>query len=120
MVTCGFTFCTVTTHWSLMWDFWVPVTFEGYDRYLRKILTSTTEVEPSILLAIDDFFVMRANGLALTGTGLFRVGLKSPIKIRAQYLKPKPIINRVKRAGPYDPARFDSSNQNTQKTSTVF
>jgi len=28
-------------------------------------------------------------GLALTGIGLFRVGLKSPIKIRAQYLRPK-------------------------------
>jgi len=29
-------------------------------------------------------------GLALTGTGLFRAGLKSPIQIRAQYLRPKP------------------------------
>ena len=29
-------------------------------------------------------------GLALTGTGLFRTGLKNPIKIRAQYLRLKP------------------------------
>jgi len=33
---------------------------------------------------------MRANGLALTGTRLFRAGLKSPIKIQAQYLRLKP------------------------------
>jgi len=33
---------------------------------------------------------MRANGLALTGTGLFSAGLNVPIKIRAQYLTPKP------------------------------
>jgi len=29
-------------------------------------------------------------GLALMGTGLFRVKLKNPIKIWAQYLRPKP------------------------------
>ncbi|AET03764.1 hypothetical protein MTR_8g075410 [Medicago truncatula] len=54
-------------------------------------------------------------GLALTGTGLLRAGLKSPIKIRAQYLGPSPIFIRAKRAGPYGPARFDSSNYDVDK-----
>jgi len=32
------------------------------------------------------------NGLALTGYGLFRAGLKSPGKIRAAIIRPKPYI----------------------------